>query len=411
MLYFKKAELAEAYHVSEKTVTNWIREAKNGKLDLELHEEHDRAWIANTTRNIELIEQLVEGRKKFRNSRGIKAVTPKAEFYSLYNQQQIFDLTTALDIYHEVPLDYAYFDGGADYWDRYAERLASEKVPNFLTSTIKQLKANQGYIDDLTSKYKRINIVDVGPGNALPVKDLLQHLLDQGKLGRYIALDISPSILKVAERNIENWFGAKVPFEGHELDINHDRFTSLLAEDVLGEGAKDTISIVLALGGGFSNLRSPNDAFKTIRSSMNRQDLLVYNLKLDSKKSRQYFDLGIRTESTPLDAHKKMLVDLLNIDESLYDVEVGYDEQRRERYMHIRLRVALAITFSLEKGDRVIEFNKNDTILVWRYWHQNAQEVVEQLALNDFDVLQTSQTEDKDYLLTVSRVKCDEGWV
>lgn len=407
MLYFKKAELAEAHHISEKTVTNWIREAKDGKLNLELHEEHGRAWIANTTRNIELIEQLVERRKKFRNSRGIKSVTPKPEFYELYNQQQIFDLTSSLDIYHEIPLDYAYFDGGADYWDEYAKRLASEKVPNFLTSTIKQLKANQGYLDDLTVRYKRVNIVDIGPGNALPVKELLQHLLDQGKLGRYIALDISPSILKVAKRNIEKWFGSKVPFEGHELDINHDRFTDLLAEGALGEGAKDVVSVVLALGGGFSNMRSPDDAFKTIRSSMNRQDLLVYNLKLDSKTSRQYFDLGIRTESTPLDAHKKMLVDMLNIDESLYDVEVGYDDQLRERYMRLRLKVALAITFSLEKGDRVIEFNKNDTILVWRYWHQSAQEVITQLKHNHFDVLQTSQTEDKDYLLTVSRVKGD----
>ena len=86
---------------------------------------------------------------------------------------------------------------------------------------------------------------------------------------------------------------------------------------------------------------------------------------------------------------------------------MGYDDQQRARYMHIRLKVALKITFSLEKGDRIIEFNKNDTILVWRYWHQSAQEVITQLAYNNFDVLQTSQTEDKDYLLTVSRVKCD----
>ena len=134
----------------------------------------------------------------------------------------------------------------------------------------------------------------------------------------------------------------------------------------------------------------------------NRPPHTVYSVR-----SREYFDLGIRAKSAPLDAHKKMLVDLLNIDESLYDVEMGYDEQRRERYMHLRLKVALEITFSFEKGSRVIEFNKNDTILVWRYWHQSSQEVMAQLAHNSFDVLQTSQTEDKDYLSTVSRVKSD----
>jgi len=407
MLYFKKAELAETYHISEKTVTNWIREAKDGKLNLELREEQGRAWIANTTRNIELIEQLVERRKKFRNSRGLKAITPKPEFYELYNQQQIFDITSSLDIYHEVAPDYTYFNGGAEYWDKYAQRLASETVPNLLTSTIKQLKTNQGYIDDLISKYKRVNIVDIGPGNALPVKELLQHLLDQGNLGRYIALDISPSILKVAERNIRSWFGSRVAFEGHEIDIKYDRFAHLLTEDALGENANNVVNVVLSFGAGFCNLHSPDDAFKTVRSSMNRQDLFIHNLKLDSKTSRQYFDLGLRTKSASFDVHERMMVDLLNIDESLYDVEMGYDDQERQRYIRIKLKVALAITFSLEKGDRVIEFNKNDTILVWRYWHQSAQEVIAQLAHNNFDVLQTSQTEDKDYLLTVSRVKCD----
>jgi uncharacterized SAM-dependent methyltransferase len=410
MLYFIKSELAETYHISVKTVSNWIREAKDGKINLDLVEGDGRLRIAKTTRNIELIEHLIEMRSKYRNTRSsltAKEISPKSQFYELYSQQQIFDITNSLDIYHEIPLDYAYFNGGAHYWDDYAQRLASEKVSNFLTSTINQLKANQGYIDVLVARYKRVNIVDIGPGNGLPVRGLLQHLLDQDKLGRYIALDISPSILKITKRNIESWFGAKLTFEGYEANINYDRFTHLLTDDALGEGAKDIVNVVLALGGGFSNLRSPDDAFKTIRTSMNRQDLLIYNLKLDSETSRQYFDLGIRTKSAPLDAHKKLLVDLLNIDESLYDVEMGYDDQRRERYMRIRLKVALAITFSLEKGDRVIEFNKNDTILVWRYWHQGAPEVITQLAQNDFDVLQTSHTEDKDYLLTVSRVKCD----
>lgn len=407
MLYFKKAELAKAHHVSEKTVTNWIREAKDGKLDLELHEEHGKAWIANTTSNIELIEQLVEKRKKFRNSRGIKTITPKPEFYELYNQQQIFDITSSLDMYHEIMPDYTYFDGGADYWEFYVQRLAAEKIPNLLTVTIKQLKANQGYIDDLTSRYKRINIVDIGPGNGLPVKELLQHLLDQGKLGRYIALDISPEILELTKRNIEKWFGDKVAFESHLIDIKYERFAHLIAENALAQNANNVINVVLSLGAGFSNFRSPDDAFKTVRSSMNQQDFFIHNLKLDSKTSRQYFDLGIRAGSIPLYVHEKMMVDLLNIDESLYEAEMGYDDQDRQRYIRIRLKVALQIKFTLDKGDRTIEFNKNDTIMVWRYWHQNAQEVIGQLERNNFDVLQTSLTEDKDYLFTVSRVRCD----
>lgn len=407
MLYFTHSELAKKCHVSLRTVHNWIDAAKIGKLDLDLHMENSKTYVANTARNMEILRELTDSRRKYRNTKAAKTVVPKPEFYELYNQQQIFDLTSSLDIYHEIPLDYTYFNGGADYWDEYANRLASEKMPNFLNSTIKQLQVNQGYIDDLTSRYKRINVIDIGPGNAMPVKGLLQHLLDQGKLGRYVALDVSPSMLAIVERNIKNWFDSRVAFESRETNITHDRFTDLLTESVLGEDAGEVINIVLAFGGSFSNMRSPRDAFKTIRSSMNRQDLFIYNLKLDTKTSRQYFDIGVRKGPNALDARKKMLVDLLNIDESLYEVEVGYDEQERKRYMHLRLKVALEIRFSLDKGDRIVRFNKNDAILVWRYWHQNAQEVVTQLTRNSFDVLQTSQTEDRDYLLTVSRVKHD----
>ncbi len=407
MLYLKKAELAKTYHISEKTVTNWIREAKIGKLDLELQEDNGKARIANTTRNIVLIEQLVEKRKKYRNGRGVKAITPKPQFYSFFTQQQIFDITSHLDIRREIPFKYGYFDGGADYWDKYANRLLSEKVSNILTTTIKQLRISQGYIDYLTAPYRYVNVIDIGPGNATPTKSLVEHLLEQNKLGRYVAVDISPSMLDIARRNIQEWFGTKVAFEACKADINYDRFTELLMGDAIGVHAEDTINIVLALGGTFSNLRFPDEAFKIVHDSINRNDLFVYNLKLDSEAARHYFDFSIGNKMPMLDAKAKMMMDLLNIDESLYEVEVGYDPELRQRYIRIRLKVELTITFAFERGQRSVELHKDDTILLWRTWHQNVQDVIQQLYRNDFDVLQSSLTEDKNYLLTISRVKSE----
>ena len=407
MLYFKKADLAKTYHVSEKTVTNWVKEAKVGKIDLQLHEADGRAWITNTTRNIALIEQLVENRKKFRNSRGVKVISPKPEFYQLFNPQQIFDIASNLDIHRELPFQYGYFGTGAELWDQYAKRLADEPGLNFLTSSIKQLRANQDYIDGLLADYSRVNVIDVGPGNSLPVKDLLQHLLDQKKLGRYIAVDISPAMLAVAKRNIEGWFDGLVRFEGHQGDLNYDRFGELFAEETIGEHAHSTINIIIAFGGTFTNLRSPDGAFKVLHDSMNRNDLLLYHLKLDSEAARRYFDFGVNSKVVPLDTHTKFMVDLLNIDESFYDVEMGYDEQRRERYIRIRLKIALTIKFVFASGERTITLNKNDAILLWRYWHLTVPEILRQFNRTDFDVLQTSLTEDRDYLLTISRVKSE----
>lgn len=407
MLYFKKSELAETYHISEKTVTNWIKEAKDGKIPLELHEVGGRAWIANTTKNIELIEQLVEARRKFRNSRGIKIITPKPEFYNLYTQQQIFDIASNLDIHHEIPFQYGYFDGGAEYWDKYAERLASEGVSNFLNTTVEQLHINQSYIDHLLKPYQRVNVIDIGPGNAMPLKDSLSHLVDEGKLERYVAVDISPTMLRIAERNIKEWFGTRVSFGSRAADINYDRFTDLLVEDTLDKNAQNTANLIFALGGTFANLRFPDGALKVVHDSMNRNDVFVYNLKLDSEAARQYFDFGIGHNMPALDAKSEMILSLLGIDKSFYDVEMGYDAGRKERYIRIRLKLELTVKFTFENGERSVKFNKNDTILLWRFWHQGVQDVIRQLHKNDFDVLQTSLTEDKDYLLTVSRVKSE----
>ena len=235
----------------------------------------------------------------------------------------------------------------------------------------------------------------------------MQHLLDLNKMGRYMAIDISPAMLEIAGRNIESWFGSAVPFEGHVADINYERFTDLLAVDTVGEDAKNTINVVVVFGGMFTNLRSPDGAFKTTHDSMNRDDLLVYSRKLDSEAARRYFDFGVGTKTPPLDTQAKMVLDMLNIDDSFYDVEMGFNPECRERYIRIRLKIALTVKFMFKNGERSVALNKNDTILLWRSWHQDVQDVIRQLNHNDFDVLQTSLTEDKGYLLTISRVKSE----
>src|SRR5882672_7673688 len=111
MKYYKNTELATIYHVSEKSVRNWIESTQGGKLDLELHKENDRYYIANTTKNLDIIQDMVEERKKFTNGRAHKTVSPKPEFYKLYNEKQIIDIMTNIDTHREIPLQYGYFNG------------------------------------------------------------------------------------------------------------------------------------------------------------------------------------------------------------------------------------------------------------------------------------------------------------
>lgn len=404
MLYFKNPELAENYHVSLRTVLNWIEAAKQGKLELELYEQKGRFYIANTTKNVSTIENMVTERKKYRNTRGFKVISPKPAFYKLFTDQQLFDIVAGLETYHEIQRQYNYFDGGADYWDKYANRMATEQQPNLLTSTIKLFLMNQSYIDDLLSEYKRVNVVDVGVGNSLPVKGFIERLLAQGRLGRYIALDISPKMLEIAKRNVEDWFGGKVKFEGYQRDINYVRFADLLIGEYVKDDAQHTVNLVLVLGGTLGNLRSPDSALKVIQSSMGRSDLFIQSLKLDTSTSRRFFDFNITPGVTTLSPNHRFIFDMLNIDSSFYDVEMGYDPRDKQRYIQVRLKIALSLVFDFAKGKRVVELNKGDTILLWRYWHQDAFATIRQLDRDGFHLLHASETEDQEYMLTISRV-------
>lgn len=407
MLYFKNTELAKSHHVTLRTVLNWIQAAKDGKLDLVLHSQNGKTYVANTARNITTITRMVEDRRKYRNLKAVKTISPKPGFYNLYNEEQIYDIITNLEIHHEIPRQYNYFNGGAGHWDKYASRLSTEETPNLVNSTIKLLSINQSYIDELLTSYKRVNIIDIGVGNAYPVKALLAHMLERDKLGRYIALDISPSMLEIARGNIKNWFGNKVAFEGYEQDINYDRFSKLLANEYVKKDAKDTINLVLLLGGTLSNMRYSDGGYRVIHDSIGMNDLLIHTTKLDTEYTRGFFDFDIQHGETRLAPIHSLVTDLLNIDPSFYEVEMGYDSLNRQRFERIRLKIALTIKFGLKEGRRTIELNKGEAILIWRGLQQTADDVKAQFSRSDLYLLHTSQAEDQEYILTVSRVKRD----
>ncbi len=403
MLYFKNSELSEAYHVSLRTVLNWIEAAKNNKLDLVLHRHKGKIYVANTTRNITTIEELVKKRRKYRNSRSYKVVTPTPTFYELYSEDQILDIIKNIEIYNEIPNQYNYFGKGAEYWSEYAVRLSKEKSANLLNSTHKLLRLNEQYLDDLAAA-KIVNIIDIGVGDALHVRPLIEHLRARGVFGRYIGVDISKRMLEMAQDNLETWFD-DIAIECHEADISFERFTKLAAKEYIAGPSDDVVNVVLLLGGTLANFRDPDSALRTIHDSLGLKDIFIHSLKLDTPGSRKYFDFGSEAGETHLSPSDKLIVDLLGIDDSLYDVEMGFDEATAHRFIRLHLKVALTIDFNLSIGMRKLEFNKDDVIQVWRYWHQDAMDVLSQFDRCGFHPLQMSQTDDKEYLLTISKIK------
>lgn len=404
MLYFKHQELVDKYHVSLKTVHNWIAAAKQRKLELTLYEHGTRTYVANTPGNIAILKNLAEQGKKYRNSRHAKVVTPKPEFYQLYSRRQILDIISNINIHQEIPRQYNYIEEGAKNWDNWLKRLKSEESANILKSTLELIHTNLESLDLLLDGRSKVNVVDIGVGNALPVKELLGHLLQTKKLHRYIAIDISQSMLAIAKRNIRSWYGDEVKFEGYVRDITYERFDDLLVDDMLNSEATQTTNIVLILGGTLGNFRSYKSVLNVTYGSMGDGDFLVYTDKPDTEASRRYFDFSPKPGSSTLSPNHRYILDLLNIDDSLYEVEMGYSEQKRMRFIRIRLKSALTIKFKFEKIEREVDLEKGSTILLLRVWHMKALETISNFEESGFKLLHSSMTNDREYMLTVSGV-------
>jgi len=399
MKYFKNTELAKLYHVSEKSVRNWIDAAEVGKLELVLHEEKGKSYIANVSKNTSVIEHLVEKGKKYKNARGFRRLQPKPEFYEYFDDKQILDIISSLSVHSETPLQYTYVDGGATDWDRYATNLASETTPNVLNSTIVMLDVLDDVTRELLEHYDRINIVDLGPGNGMPIRPMLEKLLTEGRLNRYIPIDISKDMLGLLDKNIQDWFGDKVTTEAHVRDLTHERFNDVLASDITDP---KTVNLIFFLGGTLDNFRDPEQVLHVINSSMGVNDILITSGYLDTPKNRLYFDYDPQRKVPVQDG---LILDFLGIDQSLYEVEQIFNDQKHSRSTSVRPKVDISIEFTFKNGTHVVELRKNEPILIWRHWHKTVVELVNQLDRNGFEVLLATKAHDEDYSLTISKIK------
>lgn len=404
MQYFRNFELANMFNVSQAAVGKWIVSAQSGKLELDLIEQENKVYIANTAKNLAVIEDMVRERKKYFNKRSLKVTTPSPDFYDLYSREQAFDIISNLDIHREIPLKYTFFAEGADYWEKYTDRLLSEDTPNLLKSTIELLRTNQAYLDSLICKYKRVNLIDVGEGNGYPAKELVAYLLDKGVFGRYVAIDVSPDMLERRRRNMQQWFGDKVEFEGHIRDINYQRFADVLMPETFGTNGDEVINLVLFFGGVLSNFRSPADVLRVFYNSMGKNDLLLYTDILDTSATRLHFDYNIVPGAPLLPTHQ-MIDRLLNIDQSYYEIERQFDEKEKFRFMRVRLKVALSIKFTFDDGERLLHIPKGAAILRWRHLHFSAMDIMQLFNDCGFTMLQAISSADRNYILTISHIK------
>jgi hypothetical protein len=139
---------------------------------------------------------------------------------------------------------------------------------------------------------------------------------------------------------------------------------------------------------------------------MHPKDLLLATERLDTNTSRKSFDFG-QDSRHPLSPNHRLIFDILNIPDSFYNVEMGFDKRKHQRYIRARLKTAFTLEFDMKEGKRYVSLKKDEAILLWRSIQKGAFDFIIQLDHNGLYTLHSSQTEDEQFILTVSRVKCE----
>lgn len=398
MHYYKSQELAGLYGVNRRTVTNWVKQTQEGKLDLELGKYNGEFYIIKSRSNQNRLDNIVEERQKYLNNRSRKHLKPSQDFYKIYNEQQIYDIIQSLQLHRELPLQYSYFGEGAEIWNDFRNR------PNDKFDTTFLVESNLSYLDALLEKYDKVNVVDVGVGNGMGSRDILTYLHKKGKINKYIGIDISQDMLSLAEGNINEWFNNEITCDMHVRDISHQLFGDIIAEPLNPKAhAHTTINLVLLFGGSISNFKKPGDIMRIINKSMGAEDLFLCHYKTGAKavKNRLSFISNYQHQCS-------VLLGLMDIDSSFYEQEIGFDEEEKMRYGRIRLNRSLSISFDLPKGRWQVDIKKNESILTYRALFNDAFGTPKNLFYdNGFRPLLTAKTLDNTGMLVVSTIETE----
>ena len=405
MKYLKNIEIAELYKVSPNTVGNWIESAEKKKNSLQLVSEGGRTYILNLAANHTLLKDLSLKGKKYKNSKSLKVIYPQPEFYKIFNEEQIIDIITDLEVNNEIDIKYTYFDIGAKSWDDKVNRSVNdEKIKVTVNSTLKLIKLTKDFLDDISNKYKNINIVDLGAGNGVPAKPLIEHFLAKKVLKEYIAIDYSPDLLKIVEANIKSWFGNDLKSKYYQRDFNFNSLRKLLFENAASE---DTINILLFLGTTIENQRQYTLPLNNIRNSMGQNDVLIIGHRLDSQSARQEINFNINNKqlrNVDLD-QLSLILKLLNISEEYYNIERYYVKRHKSRIIATKLKYDLRIEIKTDNFTKILYLSNKTKIIIFRHNHHSFREVIDILDNNGFDPINAIEDLEYEQIFAFAKLK------
>jgi SAM-dependent methyltransferase len=360
---FTNTQISLKYAVSKAAVTYWIQDAIVNKNNLQLQKNKERLQIIDNAHNIAELTRLAEAGKKFRRHTAHADIKPKPEFYEIFNDEEIVEMVRDLEVNNEINFKFTYKGPGAEGWDDLYNNGVESGTYLTPMKDEKMLEDNFQLILQRISSSVRVNVIDLGQGNSKPLKNFLLKLSELGRLNSYTAVDISPEMIEISQKNIQKWL-PDLPYFSYVCDFETANFNRIL-EEQKARFDFETVNIIFDLGGTLSNQNDPYLVLTNIARGMRGGNIFVSTNGLDSNRTRAEFGhLKMDTAVEKVVWIPKMLN--LNIENLGFFSRYNDEDDYKSQYFVLDKDYTLTIR---ELGkDKVLNFYKGQEIVVWKHY-------------------------------------------
>ena len=269
---------------------------------------------------------------------------PEEELFKIMSDVQIRELIASISTFNEIPLKFEYLGRGAEHWAQVAEE--REESGGINAKEVEVWKNVEGIVRRELEGIKFLHVVDIGCGTGRPAFLLMDILEDMCIEFDYIAVDISPSMVEMAERNVKKRYGVRtdsivVDLENELLPFKHWKEST----------------IFLFLGSTIVNFSWPEQVMWRIRKTMLGQDVLAVSTLVGVPKTGKEIEEELSHYRTPeSERFVSYIIELLNIPHTL-EMIWNYEKKRVEVLATVTENVVLDIKghkIPLRRGEKII---------------------------------------------------------
>lgn len=398
-MYISTKELNDKYGVSNVTVAKWLLNTSKGETGLTYDKVGKRIRVINTKENWAVLDKLGSNASVKRQKIFSSKAEVDKEFYNYFKQEEQIEIVRDLEFKRSINFKFTYKGEGSDYWDQFYQ----DNVESGLYQTPKRTEqVLEDYLLLITEKlrdYDEVNIVEIGPGNALPVINFVKKIYKKIKIKHYVGVDISEELLDQSIENLSNEI-PDIQYEKLIKDIEKDRLDDAFVHSYRGEIR--VANLVLLLGSTILNTQEPHKILSNIKNSLSPHDIVLFNTNIDDPEN----NLNFKYINTPGSFVQGIwLPRLMGIDVERCEINARFDEVTNCKAAYITLDKDYSILFKSEKFERRVNLRKKEMVYVWSYIVTDLDRAIQMFNESGFKLTDAITLPNKKHFMLAVQVK------